>query len=79
MIVWGTAGSGSRIDWKTSQGGNVVAVNGEHTRLVIGFIGSADNPSKIITLDPLSGEKYFTRDSFLWNWGLLSNSGVVVE
>jgi len=79
VIVWGTAGSGSRIDWKTPEGGNVVAVNGEHTRLVIGFIGSADNPTKIITLDPLSGEKYFTKDSFLWNWGLLNNSGVVVE
>lgn len=79
VIVWGTAGSGSRIDWQTSEGGNVVAVNGEHTRLVIGFIGSADNPTKIITLDPLSGEKYFTKDSFLWNWGLLNNSGVVVE
>jgi uncharacterized protein YvpB len=79
VIVWGTAGSGTRIDWKTTEGGNVVAVNGEHTRLVIGFIGSADNPTKIITLDPLSGEKYFTKSSFLWNWGLLGNSGVVVE
>ena len=79
VIVWGTAGSGSRIDWKTSDGDNVVAINGEHTRTVIGYIGSADNPTTIITLDPLSGEKYFTKDSFLWNWGLLNNSGVVVE
>lgn len=79
VIFWGTAGSGQRIDWKTSQGGNVVAVSGEHTRVAIGFIGSADNPSKIITLDPLSGEKYFTVSSFLWNWGLLGYSGVVVE
>ncbi len=79
VIVWGTAGSGSRIDWQTPTGGNVVAVNGEHTRTVIGYIGSAEDPSTIITLDPLSGEKYFTKDSFLWNWGLLNNSGVVVE
>ncbi|MFH1367257.1 MAG: Ig-like domain-containing protein [Patescibacteria group bacterium] len=79
VIVWGTAGSGARIDWKTPQGGNVVAVSGEHTRLVIGFIGSAENPSTIITLDPLSGERHFTASSFLWNWGLLGRSGVVVE
>ena len=79
VIFWGTAGSGSRIDWKTSQGGNVVAVNGEHTRVVTGFIGSADNPTKIITLDPLSGEKYFTQSAFLSNWAVLGNSGVVVE
>ncbi|MFH0805060.1 MAG: Ig-like domain-containing protein, partial [Patescibacteria group bacterium] len=79
VIVWGTAGTGKRIDWKTSQGGTVVAVSGEHTRIVIGYIGPADNPTKIITLDPLSGEKHFTRSSFDWNWGLLNNSGVVVE
>lgn len=79
VIVWGTAGSGRRIDWQTPQGGTVVAVSGEHTRVVIGFIGSADNPTKIITLDPLSGEKYFTKDSFLANWSVLGYSGVIVE
>ncbi|MFA5051629.1 MAG: hypothetical protein WC544_01035 [Patescibacteria group bacterium] len=52
---------------------------GEHARVAIGFIGSADNPTKIITMDPIYGEKYFTRSSFEWNWGLLGNSGVVVE
>ncbi|MFA5135167.1 MAG: Ig-like domain-containing protein [Patescibacteria group bacterium] len=79
VIVWGTAGSGSRIDWKTPEGGNVVAINGEHTYLVIGFMGSASNPTKVIVLDPLSGERYFTLSSFLSNWGLLNRSGVVVE
>lgn len=79
VIVWGTAGTGKRIDWKTPQGGNVVAVSGEHARVAIGFIGPAENPSKIITMDPLYGEKYFTRASFEWNWGLLGNSGVVIE
>ncbi|MFH1207551.1 MAG: Ig-like domain-containing protein [Patescibacteria group bacterium] len=79
VVVWGTAGSGKRIDWKTPQGGNVVAVSGEHARVAIGFIGPAENPTKIITMDPLYGEKYFTRSSFEWNWGLLGNSGVVVE
>lgn len=79
VVVWGTAGSGTRIDWKNKSGQNIVAINGEHARLVIGFIGSADNPTKIITLDPLAGERYFTVSSFLWNWGLLGSSGVVVE
>ncbi|MDP2684663.1 MAG: Ig-like domain-containing protein [bacterium] len=79
VIIWGTAGSGTRIDWKTSDGGNVVAINGEHTFLVIGFVGSANDPSKIIVLDPLYGERYKTRSSFEWMWGLLGNSGVVVE
>lgn len=79
VVIWGTAGTGRRIDWKTPQGGNVVAVSGEHARVAIGFVGPAENPTKIITMDPLYGEKYFTRSSFEWNWGTLGNSGVVVE
>ncbi|MDZ7798104.1 MAG: Ig-like domain-containing protein [Patescibacteria group bacterium] len=79
VIIWGTAGTGRRIDWKTTSGGNVVAVTGEHTMVVTGFIGSASNPTRIIVLDPLYGEKTFSQSSFLWNWGLLNRSGVVVE
>lgn len=79
VIFWGTAGTGKRIDWKTQTGENIVAITGEHTRIVIGFVGSQENPSKIITLDPLYGEKNFTKAAFLQNWALLGNSGVVVE
>jgi len=79
VIIWGTAGTGRRIDWQTPSGGNVVAVTGEHTMVVTGFVGSASNPTRIIVLDPLYGEKTFSQSSFLWNWGLLNRSGVVVE
>jgi len=79
VIIWGTAGSGARVDWKTSSGDNVVAIMGEHTFVVTGFVGSASNPSKIIVLDPLYGERYKTISNFEWMWGLLGNSGVVVE
>lgn len=79
VIFWGTAGTGKRIDWRTSGGTTIMAVNGEHTRVVIGFIGPADNPTKIITLDPLFGEKYFTPESFMSNWSVLGYNGVVIE
>lgn len=79
VIIWGTAGSGTRIDWKTPQGQNVVAINGEHVYVVMGFIGTPENPTTIIVQDPLVGERYFTKAKFLWNWGLLGNSGVVIE
>ena len=79
VIIWGTAGSGARVDWKTADGDNVVAIMGEHTNLVIGFVGSASNPLKIIVLDPLYGERYKTISNFEWMWVLLGNSGVVVE
>jgi uncharacterized protein YvpB len=79
VIFWGTAGTGRRIDWKTPSGQSIMAVSGEHTRVAIGFIGSADNPTKIITLDPLFGEKYFSQSSFMANWAVLGYRGVVVE
>lgn len=79
VIVWGNAASGRRSDWKTPEGETVIAIVGEHTRVVIGFVGTAANPSKIITLDPLSGERYFSTSSFESNWALLGKAGVVVE
>lgn len=79
VIVWGNAASGRRVDWKTPTGKNILAIVGEHTRVVIGFTGTASNPVSIITLDPLFGEKHFTRAAFLADWALLGNMGVVVE
>lgn len=79
VIVWGNGASGRRVDWKTPTGKSVLAIVGEHTRVVIGFVGSASNPTTIITLDPLYGEKRFTKAAFLADWALLGNMGVVVE
>ncbi len=79
VIVWGNGASGRRVDWKTLTGKTVLAIVGEHTRVVIGFVGSASNPSSIITLDPLYGEKRFSKAAFLADWALLGNMGVVVE
>ncbi len=79
VIVWGNAASGRRVDWKTPTGKTVLAIVGEHTRVVIGFTGSVSNPATIITLDPLYGEKRFSKNAFLADWALLGNMGVVVE
>ncbi|MEK7640247.1 MAG: Ig-like domain-containing protein [Patescibacteria group bacterium] len=79
VIVWGNASTGKRVDWKTQTGKTVRAITGEHTRVVIGFVGSVSNPSTIVTLDPLFGEKRFTRAAFLADWALLGNMAVVVE
>jgi uncharacterized protein YvpB len=79
VIVWGNASTGQRIDWKTPTGKTVRAIVGEHTRVVIGFVGSVSKPTTIITLDPLYGERRFSRASFLADWALLGNLAVVVE
>lgn len=79
VVVWGTVGTGKRIDWQTPAGDNVVAVSGEHTRTAIGYVGDYKDPTRIIVLDPLYGERYYSTSSFLSNWGVLGNSGVVVQ
>ncbi len=79
VIVWGNASTGQRVDWKTPTGKTVRAIVGEHTRVVVGFLGSVTSPSTIVTLDPLFGEKRFTRAAFVADWALLGNMAVVVE
>jgi uncharacterized protein YvpB len=79
VIVWGNASTGERIDWQTPAGKTVRAIVGEHTRVVIGFVGSISSPTTIITLDPLYGERRFSRAAFLADWALLGNMAVVVE
>lgn len=79
VIVWGNASTGKRVDWKTPAGKTVRAIVGEHTRVVIGFVGSVSTPTTIITLDPLYGERRFSRAAFLADWALLGNLAVVVE
>lgn len=79
VIVWGNASTGQRVDWKTPAGKTIRAIVGEHTRVVVGFVGSASSPTTIITLDPLFGEKRFSRAAFEADWALLGNLAVVVE
>ena len=47
--------------------------------IVSGFVGSASNPTEIIVVDPLYGERYYTASSFEANWSTLGKAGVVVE
>ncbi|MFA5030312.1 MAG: Ig-like domain-containing protein [Patescibacteria group bacterium] len=79
VVVWGNAGSGKRVDWQTPDGQSIYAINGEHARVVKGYIGSPDNPTKIIVNDPLYGEITYSKASFEGNWGMLFRAGVVVK
>lgn len=79
VIVWGNASTGQRVDWKTPTGKTVRAIVGEHTRVVVGYVGSVTSPTTIITLDPLFGERRFSRAAFLTDWARLGNMAVVVE
>lgn len=79
VIVWGPIGSGRDISWHTPEGEYVHAVYAEHTRVLMGFTGTADDPQKIILLDPVYGTLVWSREAFLKNWALLDNRAVVIE
>ncbi len=78
VIVWGTLASGKDISWKTKKGKFIKAIYGEHTRVIIGFSGTINNPKYIILHDPIYGTITMTKEKFLKNWALLGNKAVVV-
>ena len=79
VIVWGVYGNGYRDDWKTPSGKTILAWKGEHTRTVIGFIGSPEAPSTMILNDPYAGRLYWSRAHFEQNWSAFENAAVIVR
>lgn len=78
VIVWGFIGRGRPLAWQTLAGKTVRAVNGEHTRIAMGYTGTADAPTGFFLMDPIYGEQYVALDDFLKNWDALGRQGVVV-
>jgi len=79
IVVWGNAGSGKRVDWQTPEGQSIYAINGEHARVVRGYVGSPESPTKIIVNDPLYGEIIYNTSAFEGNWAMLFKAGVIVK
>jgi len=81
VIVWGALPVGTLTDcsWYTPEGKYILALKETHVRLAVGFIGPAENPSKIILNDPLAGKLYWSTTYFLKNWKIFNYSGVVVR
>ena len=81
VVFWGAIlnnGTLTDCSW-WYQGKRIKAFKETHVRTAIGFIGDAENPSKIIINDPLSGRVYWDRADFMKNWAVFGNSGVVVR
>ena len=81
VVVWGSLPVRTLHDcsWHTPEGKYIKAIREDHVRVVIGFIGSPERPSKIILNDPLSGRVYWSTSYFLTNWKAFDYSGVVIR
>lgn len=78
IVVWGVYGRGYYDPWLTPDNRTVTAWKGEHTRTLIGFRGSVENPTSFILLDPLVGRVSWSTSKFRTDWSSFNNSGVVV-
>ncbi|MDO8621611.1 MAG: C39 family peptidase [bacterium] len=78
VIAWGHLGSGKPLRWKTLGGNEVRAVDGEHTRVVIGYTGTKEIPTGFFAIDPIYGEQYWKTEKFMENWKPLGRTGVIV-
>lgn len=78
VIIWTYSKSGAPTSWFTPSGEKIFAVAGEHTVLVVGYVGSADDPTQVIVNDSLEGKVYWSRATFDKRFATFAGSGVVV-
>ena len=81
VLMWGTyrTSTAHADPWRTLDGTLVKAWYGEHTRVVIGYIGSTQNPSRIVLMDPVKGKLTWTIPEFKENWSHFEYNGVLVQ
>lgn len=79
-ILWWQNGASSPtpLSWN-SPTGVVTGVNGMHSEVVIGYVGSPENPSSIITQDPWRGRRVIPISTFNSLWSYYSRTAVVVR
>ena len=79
VIVWGhIPGHGRPMPWRTLGGKEIRAVDGEHTRVVIGYNGTREQPTGFFVIDPIYGEQYWKTEKFMANWAPLGRTGVII-
>lgn len=79
MLWWQNGWSTpTNVSWKTPEGKEIYAVNGMHSEIVIGFVGSSDNPTHMIVNDPWRGQRTLDVNYFKSLWSYFNNTGIIV-
>ncbi|MEK7525277.1 MAG: Ig-like domain-containing protein, partial [Patescibacteria group bacterium] len=76
VIIWTYSRSGIPTFWFDGSGEKIFAASGEHTVVIVGFVGPVDHPSQVIVNDPLLGQIYWSLSEFTQKASLFANSGV---
>lgn len=78
VVSWGYFGRGNKLSWTTPGGREIVGINGEHARTVVGFSGDVNNPSGFVLLDPIYGEEYWETQDLFNNSSPFNHMSVVI-
>jgi uncharacterized protein YvpB len=83
VIIWWVNGVWPtyEVNWSTSAGKNIRAVNGMHVAVVRGFTGTPDNPATITVTDSGYGYpgKAYDVATFKAKWGWFGNTGITIK
>lgn len=80
VMLWWQNGWSTPTDvsWDTPDGQHIYAVNGMHSEVAIGFIGTTNNPTHIIVQDPWRGQRTLEIGYFKGLWSYFGNTGIIV-
>lgn len=79
VIIWGYYGRRAVYSWQTPTGKDIKAVDGEHTRVVYGFEGTVQNPTRFYLADPVTGTFSWSTAELMHNWSSLNHMAVVIK
>jgi len=79
VMTWGQNGWSDPhdISWTATDGTRIQAVNGMHSMVVRGYLGSAENPTSILINDPWRGQYSLSPDVFMRRWNYYKIAMVV--
>lgn len=79
IIAWYVLGNNpSVMRWTTLDGTEVHAPLYEHTLVIVGYRGTADDIHGVYAIDPLTSLQYIAWDDFVWRTSLFNHQGLEV-
>ncbi|GAB0175039.1 MAG: hypothetical protein HHAS10_09180 [Candidatus Altimarinota bacterium] len=67
------------MTWKTKEGTSVSGISGEHAFLLLGYVGSKENPTHIIVWDTDTGKHIYPILEWMRKWSTLDYRMLIVE
>jgi Peptidase_C39 like family len=67
------------FNWKTAEGKEVVAFNGDHVFVLLGYIGKKTSPSHIIVWDTDTGRHIYPTSEWMRKWWHIENRSLVIK